>query len=72
MCRLFGFRSVLRSRVHRSLRTADNALAVQSRVHPDGWGVAYYVAGFSNVTTTTETAGTGSPSVLASLIASSG
>ena len=45
MCRLFGFRSVLRSQVHRSLRSADNALAVQSRVHPDGWGVAYYVAG---------------------------
>ncbi len=45
MCRLFGFRSVLESQVHRSLRGADNALAVQSRAHPDGWGVAYYVAG---------------------------
>jgi len=45
MCRLFGFRSVLESQVHRSLQGADNALAVQSQVHPDGWGVAYYVAG---------------------------
>lgn len=45
MCRLFGFRSVLESQVHRSLQGADNALAVQSQAHPDGWGVAYYVAG---------------------------
>ena len=45
MCRIFGFRSVLQSQVHRSLMSADNALAVQSENHPDGWGVAYYVAG---------------------------
>lgn len=45
MCRIFGFRSVLDSHVHRSLLDADNALAVQSERHPDGWGVAYYVAG---------------------------
>ncbi len=45
MCRIFGFRSVLQSQVHRSLLSADNALGVQSRRHPDGWGVAYYVAG---------------------------
>lgn len=45
MCRIFGFRSVLQSQVHRSLMSADNALAVQSERHPDGWGVAYYVAG---------------------------
>lgn len=44
MCRIFGFRSVLRSHVHRSLASAENALAVQSERHPDGWGVAYYVA----------------------------
>lgn len=43
MCRLFGFRSVLDSQVHRSLVTADNALGVQSRDHPHGWGVAYYL-----------------------------
>lgn len=45
MCRIFGFRSVLDSHVHRSLLDADNALAVQSERHPDGWGVAYYVSG---------------------------
>ncbi|MCB9506961.1 MAG: class II glutamine amidotransferase [Myxococcales bacterium] len=45
MCRLFGFRSVINSQVHRSLVSADNALGVQSRRHPDGWGVAYYVGG---------------------------
>lgn len=44
MCRLFGFRSILQSGVHRSLVGADNALAVQSNEHPDGWGVAYYLA----------------------------
>ena len=49
MCRLFGFRSVLESQVHRSLRSADNALAVQSVAHPDGWGVAYYVAGSPHI-----------------------
>lgn len=57
MCRIFGFRSVLQSQVHRSLRSADNALAVQSRVHPDGWGVAYYVAGSPHVIKSTGTAG---------------
>lgn len=44
MCRLFGFRSVIQSQVHRSLIGADNALANQSSAHPDGWGVAYYVS----------------------------
>ena len=43
MCRLFGFRSVLESQVHRSLLSADNALAVQSQAHPDGWGMGYYL-----------------------------
>jgi glutamine amidotransferase len=43
MCRLFGFRSVLNSQVHSSLVSAENALAVQSGQHPDGWGVAYYL-----------------------------
>lgn len=43
MCRLFGFRSVIDSQVHRSLVSADNALGVQSRHHPHGWGVAYYL-----------------------------
>lgn len=44
MCRLFGFRSIIQSQVHRSLISADNALLLQSEEHPDGWGVAYYVA----------------------------
>lgn len=44
MCRIFGFRSVMQSGVHRSLVSADNALMLQSERHPDGWGVAYYVA----------------------------
>ncbi|MBI4821932.1 MAG: class II glutamine amidotransferase [Deltaproteobacteria bacterium] len=43
MCRLFGFRSVIPSQVHRSLVAAENALGSQSARHPDGWGVAYYV-----------------------------
>jgi len=45
MCRLFGFRSVLQSGVHRSLLSAENALRTQSIENPDGWGVAYYVGG---------------------------
>ena len=43
MCRLFGFRSVIPSQVHTSLLQADNALGLQSRQHPDGWGVAHYI-----------------------------
>jgi glutamine amidotransferase len=50
MCRLFGFRSVIPSQVHRSLLAADNALGVQSNAHPDGWGVAFYVDGAPHVT----------------------
>lgn len=45
MCRIFGFRSVIPSQVHRSLLEAENALGVQSNEHPDGWGVAFYVDG---------------------------
>jgi predicted glutamine amidotransferase len=44
MCRIFGFRSVLFSKVHSSLVRAENALMGQSKRHPDGWGLAYYVA----------------------------
>ncbi len=50
MCRLFGFRSVLQSQVHRSLVQADNALCSLSEQHPDGWGVAYYVEGTPHLT----------------------
>ncbi|HMJ15374.1 MAG TPA: class II glutamine amidotransferase [Polyangiaceae bacterium] len=56
MCRLFGFRSVIPSQVHRSLLVAENALGVQSNAHPDGWGVAYYVNGAPHVTRSPETA----------------
>jgi len=49
MCRLFGFRSVIQSQVHRSLVAADNAISVQSQRHPDGWGVAYYIDGTPHI-----------------------
>lgn len=57
MCRLFGFRSVFQSRVHRSLVEADSSLGVQSREHRDGWGVAYYVASAPHLTRSAATAG---------------
>src|SRR5690606_21100249 len=50
MCRLFGFRSVIPSQVHRSLLAAENALGVQSNAHPDGWGVAFFVDGAPHIT----------------------
>lgn len=56
MCRLFGFRSVIPSQVHRSLVAADNALGVQSDKHPDGWGVAYYIDGAPHLTRSPSTA----------------
>jgi predicted glutamine amidotransferase len=56
MCRLFGFRSVIPSQVHRSLLAAENALGVQSNDHPDGWGVAFYVDGAPHVTRSPTTA----------------
>jgi len=56
MCRLFGFRSVIPSQVHRSLVAAENALGVQSHKHPDGWGVAYYVDGCPHLTRSPATA----------------
>lgn len=49
MCRLFGFRSVVPSAVHRSLLKAENALSIQSAQHPDGWGVAYYMDGSPHI-----------------------
>ncbi len=56
MCRLFGFRSVIPSQVHRSLLQADNALGIQSRQHPDGWGVAHYINGSPHLIRSSETA----------------
>jgi len=43
MCRLFGFRSVIQSMVHRSLVGAANSIGIQSAAHRDGWGVAFYM-----------------------------
>jgi glutamine amidotransferase len=56
MCRIFGFRSVMQSQVHRSLVSADNALIQQSERNPDGWGVAYYVGGAPHVVKSAATA----------------
>lgn len=56
MCRLFGFRSVIQSQVHRSLMDADNALGAQSTNHRDGWGVAFYVDGAPHITRSPTTA----------------
>lgn len=58
MCRIFGFRSVLQSGVHASLVSAENALSCQSRRHPDGWGLAYYLQGAPHVVKSTDTAET--------------
>jgi predicted glutamine amidotransferase len=43
MCRLFGFRSNVVSRAHRSLIQAENAVAQQARRHQDGWGIGYFL-----------------------------
>jgi glutamine amidotransferase len=56
VCRLFGFRSIIPSQVHRSLLAADNALCTQSERHPDGWGVAYYIDGAPHLTRAASTA----------------
>ncbi len=56
MCRLFAFRSVIPSQVHRSLMAADNALGAQSDKHRDGWGVAFYVDDSPHITRSPTTA----------------
>lgn len=43
MCRMFGFRSAVPSRAHRSLVEAENALSSQAVSHPDGWGIGWFV-----------------------------
>jgi predicted glutamine amidotransferase len=43
MCRLFGCRSATPGGVAHELVHGANALRVQSREHPDGWGVGWYV-----------------------------
>jgi len=45
MCRIFAFRSRVDLKVQRSLVKAENALQLQSRKHPHGWGIAYYLTG---------------------------
>jgi glutamine amidotransferase len=45
MCRIFAFRSRVDLNVQRSLVKAENALQVQSRRHPHGWGISFYVQG---------------------------
>lgn len=42
MCRLFGFRSAVPSGAHKSLLEAENALAIQARLHPHGWGIGWF------------------------------
>jgi predicted glutamine amidotransferase len=49
MCRLYGFRSSVLSGVHTSLVHAENALALQSLKHPDGWGIAHYQGRFPHL-----------------------
>lgn len=43
MCRLFGSRSLRPGGVAHELLLGSNALRAQSREHPDGWGLAWYV-----------------------------
>jgi len=45
VCRIFAFRSRVDLKVQRSLVKAENALQLQSRRHPHGWGIAYYLSG---------------------------
>jgi predicted glutamine amidotransferase len=42
MCRLFGCRTAAPGAVAHELLHGANALRVQSREHPDGWGVGWY------------------------------
>jgi len=49
MCRLFGCRSRAASRVSHELFQGANALRIQSREHPDGWGLGWYENGAPRV-----------------------
>src|SRR5260370_35340577 len=49
MCRLFGSKSRASSRVSHELFHGENALRVQSREHPDGWGLGWYEDGAPRV-----------------------
>lgn len=49
MCRLFGSRTRTPSGVSHELFHGANALRVQSREHPDGWGLGWYEQGAPRV-----------------------
>src|SRR5437764_1222745 len=49
MCRLFGSRTRAPSAVSHELFHGANALRVQSREHPDGWGLGWYENGAPRV-----------------------
>ncbi len=49
MCRLFGSRTRSPSGVSHELFHGANALRVQSREHPDGWGLGWYEDGTPRV-----------------------
>ncbi len=49
MCRLFGSRTRAPSGVSHELLHGANALRVQSREHPDGWGLGWYENGAPRV-----------------------
>ena len=49
MCRLFGSRTRSPSGVSHELFHGANALRVQSREHPDGWGLGWYEDGAPRV-----------------------
>ena len=49
MCRLFGVRTRAPSGVSHELFHGANALRVQSREHPDGWGLGWYENGAPRV-----------------------
>ena len=49
MCRLFGVRTRAPSGVSHELFHGANALRVQSREHPDGWGLGWYESGVPRV-----------------------
>src|SRR4051812_16404012 len=49
MCRLFGSRTRATSAVSHELFHGANALRVQSKEHPDGWGLGWYENGAPRV-----------------------
>ena len=55
MCRLFGFRSVIPSQVHRSCWRLKTRSAFKATC-TDGWGVAFYIDGAPHVTRSPSTA----------------